>query len=183
MMPPANGSPTLSRIHVDARTMLGAATLAFLILSGGCDDDPAQNAEPPRTAASPVKEHSVAWLESNSRLAPERWLASRGENDLRSPSDPEVLRIKRILDEAHRLYRESPRMIANRAVQVEQMLKAQHIEESATSILEDLSSVAGEAGQTEGFGSLSQHYANLRLSGTVRAEALSILRNRYGRRP
>ena len=83
---------------------------------------------------------------------------------------------------AHRLYRESERMIANRAAQLSEMLKASGVEEDADDVLADLAAVAGEIGQTEGFGAVAQMYHNLRSSGVGRAEALAALKTRYGPR-
>ncbi len=47
------------------------------------------------------------------------------------------------LDTAHRVYRESERMIANRAVQLSEMLKASGVEEGADDVLADLAAVCG----------------------------------------
>lgn len=109
-------------------------------------------------------------------------MASRNEPKVRKESDPEVQRLDRMLTAANALYRESERMIANRAVQLEGMLAGIGIKETAAVILDDLTAVAGEVGQTEGFGAVSQHYYNLRASSNSRGEALAALKSRYGRR-
>lgn len=95
---------------------------------------------------------------------------------------PEVKRIAGQLVTAHGLYRESERMIANRSAQISEMLSAHGIRERPTDILNGLTGVAGEVGQTEGFGAVSQHYFNLRVANMERDAALATLKTRYGPR-
>ena len=73
-------------------------------------------------------------------------------------------------------------MIANRAAQLSEMLPSRGIVEGPIAILDDLTSIAGEIGQTEGFGAISQHYFNLRVADVRRGEALAMLKTRYGPR-
>ncbi len=64
------------------------------------------------------------WMLKNP-LTPAQWLASRGEaRATKRISDAKVLEVDANLETAHRLYRESERMIANRAAQLSDMLKA-----------------------------------------------------------
>lgn len=144
-----------------------------------CSDDVPQSAER-RTSDGSVSSHKAKWLEPSSEISPAQWLASRGEASPRSLHDSEVQRIAALLTEAHKRYRESERMIANRSVQVEGMLQQIGYKETAIDILEDLSDIASEVGQTEGYGSISQYYFNLRASQTSRADALTTLKARYG---
>ncbi len=67
-------------------------------------------------------------------------------------------------------------MIANRTVQIEEALREQGANDEATEILADLANIAGEVGQTEGYGAISQHYINMRKEGRKRAEALADLK-------
>lgn len=71
-------------------------------------------------------------------------------------------------------------MIANRSVQLSDMLKQIGVTERASQILDDLTSIGAEVGQTEGFGAISQYYFNLRAASATRADALSTLKARYG---
>jgi hypothetical protein len=155
----------------------------FAAVLGACSDEKEASA-PPRAEAgqAAAAPHKVKWLELNAGLSPEQWLASRNEDRVRPETDQEVVRIGGLLDSAHRLYRESRRMIANRAVQVEGMLETAGAGETAVSILEELASLAGEVGQTEGFGAISQHYVNLRSSGHDRSAAVARLKALYGTR-
>jgi len=156
--------------------------LAVTILASGCDDTEPKRREAAAESSRHSAAHSEPWLQPNSQLSPAQWLASRGLKDAKAIDDPDVKRIADVLGRANRLYRESERMIANRTAQLEGMLKDIGVDEKATDILDDLTRVAGEAGQTEGFGAVSQHYFNLRSNKMERLEALAELRSRYGRR-
>lgn len=131
------------------------------------------------SSAEPAAHH-VKWLDLGHQISPAQWLVSRHETSLRSSDDTEVRRVARTLDGAHDVYRESERMIANRAMQLSEMLKPLGIDESATSLLDDLTSIANDVGMTEGFGAVTQHYFNLRSSNVSREDALATLKARYG---
>ncbi len=120
------------------------------------------------------------WLEVSAPISPAQWLASRGEEKPRPIDDPEVQRIAARLSEAHTHYRESERMIANRAVQASEMLARIGISEPAVRILDDVIGIDAELGQTEGFGAVIQHYFNLRATRVSHAEAIATLKARYG---
>jgi len=176
--------PLLRPLRAGALTACGAAvvTTAAALLTA-CGEDHAAVSEPQAVEADSQASHKTTWLEVESGLSPEQWLASHKEETLRTGSDPIVRRVGSLLDEAHRLYRESQRMIANRTVQIEGMLQAQGQPDDAIGILEDLSQVPGEVGQTEGFGAIGQHYVNLRGGGLDRVAALAELKRLYGKRP
>ncbi|MFA5950876.1 MAG: hypothetical protein WC807_11410 [Hyphomicrobium sp.] len=165
--------PSLSR---------AALTLLTAVLVSGCGDEGSQPAPTSETRAASGKAHRVEWLELKSALSPAQWLASRGEETARSPIDPDVMRIATDLADAHAIYRESERMIANRAVQLEGMLRSISIDQNAASIVADLARIPGEIGQTEGFGAVTQHYFILRSTKVGREEALAALKTRYGPR-
>lgn len=150
------------------------------MLAGGCSED-----ETPVEAPAADGQHvaSKHWIPVDSPLTPPQWLVSpKGAMPLPA-GDPAVRKVDALLASAHARYRESERMIANRTMQLESMLGEIGIKESNAAILEDLAHVAGEAGQTEGFGAISQHYYNMRAGGLSREAALSELQSRYGRRP
>ncbi|MEQ1716784.1 MAG: hypothetical protein ABL907_12490 [Hyphomicrobium sp.] len=166
-----------------ALSVVRAMLIGTVLMAGACEDDPPK-AEPTSQAATQTSTaHTVKWLEINSPVTPAQWMASRRLAVLKSPDDADVIRISADLEKAHRLYRESERMVANRAVQLEGMLSELGIEEPAEVILGDMASLAGEVGQTEGFGAITQHYFNLLSSNISRGEALSTLKSRYGPRP
>lgn len=165
--------------HYCFRWLVAAAMAPIFIVIGCSEDSPTPTHK--TEAASSSKE--ISWLEPGSELTPQQWLLSRREKSVRPLNSPEVLRVKKLLDAAHQLYRESSRIIANRTVQVEEALREEGFDEDAISILEDLGGIAGEVGQTEGYGALSQHYLNMRTKGLGRGEALAELKALYGKRP
>ncbi|HEX2842555.1 hypothetical protein [Hyphomicrobium sp.] len=156
--------------------------LAMLVVvaTGACSDE--RQAEHERSSHGAEAPHKVAWLDVSSTITPGQWLASRKDDKPKPVNHPEVQRIARQLATAHGLYRESERMIANRSAQVSEMLDTHGIRERPTDILDGLTGIAGEVGQTEGFGAVSQHYFNLRVADIERGEALATLKARYGPR-
>jgi hypothetical protein len=162
--------------------VLAVAVLAALAASGCGDDTPRSAARDTGAPAVDGAPHQARWLELSNPLSPAQWMASRGAPAPKPHHDPEVRRLVELLAAAHARYRESERMIANRAVQLSDMLRPLGIEESPGAILDDLVGVAGEIGQTEGFGAVSQHYFNLRAANLARPDALATLKARYGSR-
>lgn len=159
----------------------GIALTCFLCLAlAGCGDEAPRSGERRHVSADSIGAHHAKWLELSSPISPAQWLASRGEEKVRDHSDPEVQRVAMQLVEAHKRYRESERMIANRSVQVSEMLIQIGMNESPVRILDDLTSIGAEVGQTEGFGAVSQYYFNLRAASVSRAEAIATLQTRYG---
>lgn len=156
-----------------------AAFLAIALTS--CSDDESQKKQAPATTAA-NSAHQEKWLLPGSTIGAAQWLVSRHEPKVRPAHDPEVKRVASDLATANHFYRESERMIANRVAQLEDMLKGIGEPERAIDLLTDLTRVAGEAGQTEGFGAISQHYYNLRSNNIERGEALATLTTRYGSR-
>jgi hypothetical protein len=163
-----------------ARSLVVVLIAAAAGVLAACSDDAAPPSQ--SSGSSQQAAHKVKWLELSSAITPAQWLVSRSEDRLRDVNDPEVKRVTAQLEAANALYRESERMIANRAAQLSEMLATHGIEEASTTVLDDLTAIAGEAGQTEGFGAVTQHYFNLRASNVAREEALAALKSRYGRR-
>ena len=60
--------------------------------------------------------------------------------------------MRRVLDTAGKRFRDFPRMVANRAVQLEDMLREKDISERAPQLIALFSDVAGEARNVESFG-------------------------------
>lgn len=176
----------LSRFTTSTVTRMLSKSALFLMIGltatstlAGCSDETPQSAER-RTSDGSTNAHKTKWLEVSSQISPAQWLASRGEEAPRPLHDPEVKRVATLLHEAHNRYRESERMIANRSVQVEDMLQKLGHTENAVDILNDLAGITTEISQTEGYGSISQYYFNLRAASATRAEALTTLKTRYG---
>ena len=74
-------------------------------------------------------------------------------------------------------FRDQPRMIANRAVQLEGMLSEMRISERAPRLIVTLSQVPGAHRSVESFASLTQQYYNLRVEGLGQGQAIDALKH------
>ncbi|MDQ8698890.1 hypothetical protein [Hyphomicrobium sp. LHD-15] len=178
-MPSWRASPNDKRSYAPFNVASFIAIVLALVLPA-CTDEPVVQSKKTVMETPPGTGLQRQWLELNSSIKPAQWVLDWRKPKERSASDEEMQRVQKHLTAAHNIYRESERMIANRAVQLEQMLAKLNVEESAANILEDISAVAGEIGQTEGFGAVSQHYYILRSGEYDRGAALALLKRRYG---
>jgi hypothetical protein len=140
---------------------------------GACNEQ--SGTTPPKTT-SPAQSTGVLaqkrWLDVRDPTPPERWLASREARVDLPASSPEVDAFRELISLANRRYEETPRMIANRTVQLEQMLAARGIVESTRLILEGFVALQGENDVRRGFGEVVQQYFNIRAAGMSREQAL-----------
>ena len=154
-----------------------SVTLFFAPILAGCDDP----APPPgREAAIAPKSQafSVAtrnWIDVKDGVSPAVWLASREAGRDVAANDPAADSFRALLQEADVRFSEGPRMIANRAVQVQAMLAERGVTESPREVIEGLVSV-GQIGERSGFGETCQHYVNARAANGSRSAALDALR-------
>lgn len=141
---------------------------------GGCDDTETLPASDTAVVAPPAwQQETPHWLEDHHAIAPEDWLLVRSHNihdDI--PVDPAVYRA--ILDDAASHFREGPRMIANRAIQLEDMLLEIGIEEGAASLIVLFSALHAQ-GTPHSFSAHCQYYFNLRSQGHDQQQALDAL--------
>jgi len=112
---------------------------------------------------------------------PEVWLIAHESKavDASSVGDPRVVR--RSLAEASTKFNDTPRMIANRAVQLEKMLKGEGVEENAIILINRLNDAIAP-GRIESFGAAVEKYYNMRKAGMSSDQALDTLSKRYGSR-
>lgn len=153
-----------------------AVATAVLLLVAACSDESSNEAPPAAATQSPVKIHALEWLKRTDAVAPEQWLASREAGRDLDAYDPAVASMHTALEVAATRFRDYPRMIANRAVQLQTMLMKKGIDEHAPSIIATLSEVPGNARYMESFSSLTQQYYNLRLKGLDKAQAIAELK-------
>lgn len=164
--------------HGTARLMvcLGAA-FAFAIALTACSE-PAEGSTATGTPPRPqVAVYQMPHLTALDRVHPEHWLASRQAGRDLPPDDPSVASMRQLLDTAGRRFRDFPRMVANRAVQLEEMLAEKNIAEPAPQLVAMFSNAAGEARNVESFGAFCQHYFNLRMQGLDQQKALRTLKD------
>lgn len=171
------------------QTFVVAARVCLLgllpLLGLGCED--ASSPEAATTAATQKEDTPalprIKWLDAHANVTPQQWLASRAAHADLSESDPKVEEMRSELNTAAKHFGDPPRMIANRAVQLEGMLAAKGIEESAPDLIKLLSSATSATGPKQGFGAVCQHYFNLRQQGVGRDAALQQLREANHLRP
>ncbi|KQO78702.1 hypothetical protein ASF20_10305 [Methylobacterium sp. Leaf88] len=158
-----------------------APALALLLVLGACDGgEPAQD-----TAVVATKSDAEVptWLSPTDGMEPAVWLARRepGQPVARAAARSDHLR--QSLSRAKEIFIEDPRMIANRTVQLGQMLAEAGEPESYTDLLEGLEGAASPTHRKQLYGELCQHYYNSRQQGLDRAQALARLTERYAAQP
>lgn len=167
--------------HPLSRALIGAAFAAAAL--AGCSDERGEEGakETRERVAAPAADDLARrkWLTQTDDSPPELWLASREAGRDLGAKDPAVAGWRDALADAGARFGETDRMIANRAVQLEAMLREIDIEEGAKQILRDFATLAPK-GARAGFSDLCQHYYNLRAQGVGRAEALDRLRGQAG---
>ncbi|MCR6700604.1 MAG: hypothetical protein NVV68_05365 [Dokdonella sp.] len=136
----------------------------------------AEEAPPQRTTSAPDRAadtaEASAWLGAHDATPPARWLIAHLPAPARaSGATPDA--VTALLQTAADRYRESPRMIANRAVQLQTMLAEEGVDEDAVSLLTRLSRLP--PANRVSFSADCQHYYNLRVQGLDREQALARL--------
>jgi len=152
--------------------------LGSTLIVAACSDEPSiETSAPAQPASAPAPRlHALPWLKRTDPVDADVWLASREAGHDVDPLDPAVTAMHRRLEVAAQRFRDHPRMIANRAVQLETMLKEKGIDEHAPGIIDTLCDVPGDRRYVESFSSLTQQYYNLRLEGLDKAKAVEALR-------
>jgi hypothetical protein len=159
------------------RTISICALVVVSVLLEGCGDQVEKSHS--NTAATAQSTTAIAekrWLDINDPTRPELWLASREAKVDLPPSAPQVEAFRDLIARAARRYIETPRMIANRAVQLEEMLAARGIKENARLVLGGLTVLREDDGDRRSFGEAVQHYFNIRETAPSREQALQSLR-------
>jgi hypothetical protein len=163
-----------------------AAVLVLLsLLSVACEDATEPQATTEQTPATSPSSNTVThalvrkeWIARQDKIAPDQWLASRAAGVDVAPSDPSVSATRALLVAAHERFGDPSRMIANRAVQLEGMLKEKGIVELAPELIRLLLQAAGTTENMrsfEGFGAMCHKYFILREQGVARDQALAQL--------
>jgi hypothetical protein len=163
--------------YVVIKTIIVCAVAAGFAVLGGCDSQfETPHAKTAALAQSAAAVADKRWLDVNDPTLPEVWLASREAKADLPASAPQVEAFHDLIGRASRRYVETPRMIANRAVQLEEMLAARGIDENARLALEGLIGVRDDNGDRRSFGEAVQHYFNVRATAISRDQALRSLR-------
>ncbi|MBE7202258.1 MAG: MxaH protein [Parafilimonas terrae] len=169
------------------------AVLAVLTLSACDRGTEAENTDPSVVARTSESE-LPAWLAPTDGTDPARWLAGREAGHPLPADAPPVRALRATLTTASAGFIEDPRMIANRTLQLGQMLAEVGKTESYRSLIEGLGQVAALRGRHKSlYGEMCQHYFNTRNRGLDHHAALEDLaahdvrpldeRRSEGRRP
>lgn len=158
----------------------GLLLVALLSAAVACDaqsdgNSPADEATAPVEALPAGSMVNKSWLNASDRTPPEQWLASRAAHADLAVSAPSVAAFHMLLARADRAYVETPRMIANRVVQLQEMLAGRGMTEAADTLIEGFLSLGTDGGRRR-FGEDCQHYFNLRSANRDHRAALAALR-------
>jgi hypothetical protein len=154
------------------RLALLYATLAALLCACG-------DTTPQRPAVEVKRQDELPkWLTPIDRVDPAYWLAARKSGG--APVDEaRVTRLRAALAIGGAHFLESPRMLANRAGQLGDMLAEIGAVEDEAELIESLARISAVTPNKQTFGDLCQHYFNLRKQGATRESALADLLERY----
>jgi hypothetical protein len=174
-----------SAVRRTAFTKVANFAIALMVAAsvGACGDEAPTESPQAEAPASKPEVHKAAWLKITDGVAPEQWLASREAHRDLGLYDPAVADMAKVLEVAGRRFRDQPRMIANRAVQLEAMLREKSIPERAPRLIVTLSQVPGSQRSVESFASLTQQYYNLRVEGLNQGQAIEALKTHFGPKP
>ncbi len=156
-------------------------TIPLLVLGllslAACDGgEPAQDSA---TVATKSDADVPTWLSHTDAMEPARWLAAREPGQPASGVAARSEHLRHSLARARTAFIEDPRMVANRTVQLGQMLAESGRPESYADLLDGLEAVADRTRRKQLYGEMCQHYYNTRLQGADRTEALARLTERY----
>ncbi|WP_159727813.1 hypothetical protein [Methylosinus sp. Ce-a6] len=156
-----------------ARLAVLCATVAALL--GACEDTTPQQ----RPAVEVKRKDELPkWLSPIDRVDPAYWLAAR-RNGGAPVEEARVTRLRQALDVGGAHFVESPRMLANRAGQLADMLAEIGAPEDEAELIETIARISAATRSKQSFGDLCQHYVNLRKQGATRDAALAELLERY----
>lgn len=159
------------------------AVPACLVLAlGGCDggSEPESRRDDSEVVATKSGTELEVWLSPTDPIDTGRWLASREAGRLIANDDDASKRMRRILGQSRAYFIEEPRMIANRIVQLGQMLANSGKPETYEVLLDGLTGIAQASDRKQLFGEMCQHYFNSREQGLDRQATLARLAERYG---
>jgi len=153
--------PLLLLFLVMTLLMSACSEEGFDLSSDSSVNNPSNNEEIPQ------------WLEAHHEIDPADWLIIRSQAALAGEVTSHDHR-QNLLKRASEHFRESPRMIANRAVQLEDMLLEIGIEESAVSLIDHFTHLP-TVGTPHNFSAYCQYYFNIRAKGNPQGYALTEL--------
>jgi len=173
---PGETQPVGRVVHIG----LCALTMAVAAIGASCGDERQETAKKDEAPIADKAAGEAAWLGLADDDLPEEWLVRRKANTGAAVDPRAVEAARTLLERASTRFSDQPRMIANRAAQLEEMLAEKGHSEDATTLIEGLLRAAGGSKPTGGFASLCQYYFNLRAQGLDRDQAIDALAKLYG---
>lgn len=141
-----------------------------------CDRGEEQSRDEQTVVARTAEAELPHWLQPTDGTDPARWLAGREAGRALPASAEPVQTMRKALDEARPGFIEDPRMIANRTVQLGEMLSEIGKPEGYRSLIAGFGEVAARRGRHKSlYGEMCQHYYNTRARGLGHADALKEL--------
>lgn len=159
--------------------MRAAAVLCLVLALAACgrDDEGEKRAEGEGSVVATTSETDLpAWLNPTDGTDPARWLAGREAGHALPADDPAARAMAASLKTAQEGFIEDQRMMANRTVQLGQMLGEIGRREPYTALLDGFGAIAARRGRHKSlYGEMCQHYFNARAQGADHAAALARL--------
>ncbi|KQP56338.1 hypothetical protein [Methylobacterium sp. Leaf108] len=161
--------------------MRGGPALGVLLLLCACDrgEEAGASRDEPALVATQADADVAPWLLATDPMEPARWLASRELGRPAPETGAQADHLRHSLARAKEAFIEDPRMVANRTVQLGQMLAEAGKAEPYADLLDGLEEVAAATARKQLYGEMCQHYFNTRQQGLDRAAALAKLTERY----
>ncbi|MCJ2023174.1 MxaH protein [Methylobacterium sp. J-067] len=139
-----------------------ALTVSLTACNHGDEEANAEQAVVARTSETDLP----AWLTHSDGTDPGRWLAGREAGHPLALNAPQVQAMRGSLARAAEGFVEDRRMIANRTVQLGQMLGEVGKDEAYGTLLDGFAQIAAPRGRHKSlYGEMCQHYFNIRTRG------------------
>ncbi len=148
--------------------------LPLLMLAACGSEEPREEGQ--SVVARTSESELPGWLTPTDGTDPARWLAGREAGRALADDAPEVAAMRVSLKAARTGFVEDMRMMANRTVQLGQMLAEIGKPEPYRRLIDGLGGIAGQRGRHKSlYGEMVQHYYNARAQGADHEAALAQL--------
>lgn len=163
--------------------MKPSAGLSFTLLLALTACDGGEPVQETAVVATKSDAEVPIWLSPTDGMEPALWLARREPGQPTTHPAARSDQLRHSLARAKETFIEDPRMIANRTVQLGQMLAEAGEPESYNDLLDGLAAAAATTRRKQLYGELCQHYYNTRRQGLGRTQTLARLTERYAAQP
>lgn len=123
---------------------------------------------------SPSQSNATEFLPVTDRTPPAKWLAALEQSGKHQPDPARIRAFDEILKRLDERFYEDARMIGNRTVQLQHMLREEDIQVEFMDILNGLERISSIA-VLKNYGELCAHYFNIRVNGQSHADTVLAL--------